>query len=61
MNSNLVLMFVYELFHSGIKIWVRNENIKLFIPNNTYFSDEQKTFLKLNRDKIFQYLKNIII
>ena len=58
MNSNLVLLFIYELFHNGIKIWLQDKNIKIFIPNGVVFTEEQKNFLKLNKDKICHYLES---
>lgn len=58
MNSKLVLLFIYELFYQEIKIWLQNNNIKIFIPQGTTLTRDQQNFLKLNRDKIYYFLKN---
>ncbi|MBN8523117.1 MAG: amino acid adenylation domain-containing protein [Rickettsiales bacterium] len=58
MNSKLVLLFIYELFYQEIKIWLQNNNIKIFIPKGTTLTRDQQNFLKLNRDKIYYFLKS---
>jgi len=58
MNFEIVLTNIYELINKGIKIWIDNQNIKLSIPDNVSFSDTDKAFIKLNKAKIINYLKD---
>ena len=53
-----VLLTLYEFIDSGIKFWLQNQNIKLFIPSGCSLTEQQKNFIKLNKDQIFGYLKN---
>src|SRR5688500_9179407 len=56
MNSDFILEFVYGFFKRGIKIWLQNENLKVFVPQDVTLLVEDTNFIKLNRDKIFDYL-----
>jgi len=53
-----VLLTLYKLIDSGVKLWLQNQNIKLFIPNGCSLTKQQRKFIKLNKAQIFDYLKN---
>ena len=60
-----ILMFIYELIDKKIKIWVQNENIELFVPEEVFFTNDQKQFIKNNKigeinDNLFEILLNLI-
>lgn len=57
MYSNITL-FIYELIHAGIKIWVKDSEIKLFVPEKASFSDQQKAFIKNNKNSIISCLES---
>ena len=59
MYSRLSLLEgVYDLINKGIKIWVNNNNIQVFVPTGILFTEEQKNFIKLNKDDILISLKD---
>ena len=57
MNSKELLSFVYNLINQEIKIWVKNDQIKLFVPDSVVLKEEWKLFLdcKNNPDKKFSF------
>ena len=57
MNSDLIIESVYELYKIGIKVWIQNENIKVFVPDGVTFLDDYKKFIQFNRENIFSYLQ----
>ncbi|MBL8677013.1 MAG: hypothetical protein JNJ47_06305, partial [Alphaproteobacteria bacterium] len=57
MSSKIILMFIYSLINRGIKIWIQDKDIKLFVPDRVSFTDEEKKFITLNKEKIFNCLK----
>ncbi|MBY0273138.1 MAG: non-ribosomal peptide synthetase, partial [Alphaproteobacteria bacterium] len=59
MYSRLFLLEgLYDLINRGIKIWVNDNNIQLFVPTGTLFTEEQKNFIRLNKDDILVCLKD---
>ena len=57
MYYDLIVTFIYELINKEIKIWVDKEKVNLFIPEKICLTEEQKKFLKNNKDSILQWLK----
>jgi len=56
MNSRDIIIKLYDLINDGIKIWAQGENIKVFIPEGITFSEEQKEFIALHKNKILDCL-----
>jgi len=57
MYSNSIINFIYGLFNDGIKIWLKNEKIELFVPTGASLSEEKKTYIQNNRNQIIECLK----
>lgn len=58
MNFDSILIFIYHLINNGIKIWVENEKIQLFVPNSSIFTVKHKNFINRNKIKILNCLKD---
>ncbi|WP_375331669.1 non-ribosomal peptide synthase/polyketide synthase [Candidatus Tisiphia endosymbiont of Temnostethus pusillus] len=58
MNYDTIMLFIYKLINNGIKIWVQNNKIQLFIPEGILFTNSQKSFIKHNKAKILYLLQN---
>ncbi|MCC2647187.1 MAG: amino acid adenylation protein, partial [Rickettsiaceae bacterium] len=58
MNSDLILSFVYSLNNRNIGIWVNEENIKLFIPEQESLSANDKQFIINNKTELIYLLSN---
>ena len=56
MNSKILLP-IYDLLNNGIKIWAQNEKVQLFVLNNAVLSEDQKNFIRSNKDNILSLLK----
>ena len=55
MKYKNIINFIYDLTNKGIKIYVLNENIKLKIPENISFSQEDKVFITQNKHANIYY------
>ena len=60
MKYKNIINFIYDLTNKGIKIYVLNENIKLKIPENISFSQEDKVFITQNKQDIIDILKELL-
>lgn len=57
MNSNnLLINFVYELYLKKIHIWVQDSAIKAFVPTDTILTENEKQFIKNNKQKLISLL-----
>ncbi|MHB9147922.1 MAG: condensation domain-containing protein, partial [Candidatus Amoebophilus sp.] len=57
MNSSIILNFIYQLINSGIKLWLEDKQLKVFVPDEVLFSVDQKNFIKQNKDQIVYLLQ----
>ena len=48
---------IYELINYGVKIWIKDNDIQVFVRSNILFTEEQKDFIKQNKNAIFECLK----
>ncbi len=58
MYFNNIIECIYEMLEHGIKIWVEEKNIKVFVPQGIILSEKYKLFIKKNKSLILTYLNN---
>jgi amino acid adenylation domain-containing protein/non-ribosomal peptide synthase protein (TIGR01720 family) len=56
MNIDPIHEFIYTLSNKNIKIWANNDKVNLFVPDGVDFTDEDKYFIKNNKDSILHCL-----
>ena len=56
MNSDLILIFIYELWNEGIDLWVENKKLQVFVPEWASFTDQQRHFVTNNKEALLSFL-----
>ncbi len=57
MNSNhQSIDFLYSLLNRGIKPWANGDAIKVFIPEETKLTEDEKSYIKNNKPELLNFL-----
>ena len=58
MSTSLMVRFIYKLINNGVKIWVQENNLNIFIPDKISFSSEENIYIKLNKNALVKCLQH---
>ena len=49
---------LYGILNRGINIWLENNSVKVFVPEEVVFTKKDEKFIKFYKKKIIDILKN---